>query len=300
MEKPTRKLGRGLGALVPPPSVSIDLTETDRSKMDAFVPLDQVHPSPFQPRRTFDDTTIQGLAESIKRSGLMQPIVVRTRPNGGFELIAGERRCRAARLAGLTQIPAIVRDVGDAEAAELALVENMQRDDLNPMDRGWGLRQLCERFSLSQNEVAARVGLDRSTVTNFIRLTELEPDIATLISDGSLSAGHGRALLSAPAGPARVALAKEAADAGWSVRRMEMATRSAGKTGNRILSEAGEAAAPSRAAVLYDLERQIGQRLGTRVSIRTDRTGAKGSLSIEFYSLDHFDSLLTKLSLGPA
>src|SRR5207248_2832206 len=165
-----------------------------------LIAVTAIVPSRFQPRKVMDEGAIARLADSIKRSGLMQPVVVRP-AGGGYELIAGERRWRAAKLAGLVQIPALVREVGDEQAAEWGLVENVQREDLNAMERAWALRDLSQKFGLQQSELADRVGLDRSTVANLIRLTELEPEIADLIAKGKLSAGHGKALLMVPAGP---------------------------------------------------------------------------------------------------
>jgi len=247
-----------------------------------------------------DEASLSRLSDSIRRSGVLQPVLVRERPQGGYELVAGERRWRAAKLAGLSRVPAIVRAWSDEQAAEHALVENVQREDLNPMDRAWALKHLGDRFGLSHAQLAERVGLERSSVANLVRLTELEPEIAGLIAQGLVSAGHGKALLAAPAGPGRVVLARRAAE-GMSVRALEdlirtgVATAAGAPTAPRPKADAKVEA---RLAVLADLQRQIGQQLGTKVNIVTDRRGKKGRITLEFYGLDHFDSLMTRLGVN--
>jgi len=318
----TRKLGRGLSSLmnpgapvevvvgsqvtsqqrgtspVEPPEPSRDRVLSDFES----IPVDLIVPSPFQPRRAIDPVAIERLAASIRRAGVMQPVIVRPASGGGvgYELIAGERRWRAARAAGLAAVPALVRRLTDEEAAEWALVENVQREDLNAMERAWGLRGLAERFGLSAAAVAERVGLERPTVANLLRLTELEPAIAALIESGTLTAGHGRALLAVPTGPAREALARRAAEEGCSVRMMEAWAKAgpeAAAARSRGEGKGAEAASSPRFAVLRDLERQIGQQLGTKVRITTDRSGAKGKMTFEFYGIDHFDGLLARLNV---
>ena len=261
------------------------------------IPVSAISPSQYQPRKHIDDAAVARLAESIKRSGLMQPVIVRPSGPGRYELVAGERRWRAAQAAGLDAIPALVRTMDDEQAAEWGLVENVQREDLNPMERAWALRALADKFGLQQSQLAERVGLERSTVANLVRLCELEADIAALIAKGELTAGHGKALLSAPAGPARVALAKAAAQHGYSVRKLEhlAAVGEPDRSTPAPVSALDDAGA--RLAGLRDLERQIGQQLGTKVAIRTDRRGKRGKLTIEFYGLDHFDGLLARLNV---
>lgn len=260
--------------------------------------IEAVRPSPFQARRVFDEAPLRSLAESIRGTGVMQPVIVRASKTniGTYELIAGERRWRAAKIAGLTRLPAIVRELADEEAAEWGLIENLQREDLNAMDRAHGLRMMNERFGLSHAKVAEKVGLERATVANLIRLTELEADIAELISADALSAAHGKALLSMPSGDERVRIAREAARNAWPVRRVEAEVKRA---------VAGEATAPSEdaatprdtaRAVLVDLERRLSQQLGTKVTIQSSGK-ARGKISIEFYGLDHFDGLMEKLGL---
>lgn len=315
-----RRLGRGIGSLLQMPQVAVarpDVPVTnepalERSKSpdqessaaDAVlsgvvnVDLVNVRPSRFQPRRTFDQAPLQQLADSIKHSGLMQPIIVRRVPGDGpvqYELVAGERRWRAAALAGLKTIPALDRPLSDEEAAEWGLVENIQREDLNAMDRAYGVRSLLERFGCTQEELGGRLGLDRTTIANLLRLCELEEDIAKLLTDGKLSAGHGRALLAFPAGEQRVRAANMASQFGWSVRKIEQLARDRAKSPESI---AQAIASSPRDAVLRDLERQLGQHLGTKVTIAADKQGKRGRIHIEFYGIDHFDGLLAKMGVG--
>lgn len=266
-----------------------------------MLPIGQVGPGSMQPRRVFDEEPLKQLAESIRRSGVIQPVIVRPGKVGGaglpsYELVAGERRWRAAGLAGLVEIPALVRALSDEETAEWALVENVQREDLNPMDRAEAFAQLTRRFGLSQAEVASRVGLDRTSVSNMVRLLELEQPIREQLSSRALSFGHGRALLAAAAGAGRVALAKRALDEGWSVRQLERAIATAQPAAVVSPRKAEDVA---RVAARAALEKQLGEHLGTKVHISTDRGGAKGRLTIEFFGLDHFDGLLHKFGFTP-
>ena len=319
-----RKLGRGLSSLIDtevPVSVAPTVQNTEQNTNNSdpaglrefmAVPVASIGPSRYQPRRSFDELSLSRLAASIVQSGLMQPVVVRevkdnTHSSVRYELVAGERRWRAAQLAGLTTIPALVRDLGDKDAAEWGLIENIQRDDLNPVDRAVALKRLSDEFSLTQQQLAERVGLDRSTVANFIRLTELEPEIATLLASGALTTGHGKALLSLPPGPKRVSTAQKAAAEHWTTRKLEstVAFEAVRKSGGRSTapsdanSSAGLSQASPREAVLHDLERQISSHLGTKVAIKTDQKGTKGSLTIEFYGIDHFDGILSRLGIKP-
>lgn len=270
------------------------------------IPVEAIDPSPFQPRQVFDEAALRQLADSISRSGMMQPIVVRPasgstasgapRADARFELVAGERRLRAAKLAGLRDLPAIVRDIDDESAAELALVENLQREDLSPVERARALRALCERFELTHAQVAERVGLERSSVTNLVRLLELEDEIVELLAHGMLGQGHGKALLSAPAGPKRIALAARAVREEWSVRRLEQEARGSGPA--PAPRPAPAKGGPDRPASLGELERQLSEHLGTKVRIAANSKGDRGRLTIEFYSLDHFDGLMGKMGFG--
>lgn len=258
------------------------------------IPIDDIVPNRFQPRRDIDQGALERLRDSIKAAGIMQPIAVRPRAAGSgggeaWELVAGERRWRAARLAGFTHVPAVVAELDDKDAAEWAVVENLQREDLNPIDRAWAFRSLAERFSMPHRTIAERVGLDRSSITNLIRLTELETEIQSLIAAGTLSTGHAKALLSLPAGADRVRLARQAAEQAWPVRRLE---RLGAQSQQGVADAPGPARSPSAHA---DLERQLSEHLGTRVGIQTDAAGSKGRISITFFSLDHFDEIVGRL-----
>lgn len=274
------------------------------------IPVDRVVPSPFQPRTESGSGSLAQLAESIKQSGVIQPIVVRMVDGGGgaatYELVAGERRWRASRLAGMSVIPAVVRELSDEQAAEWALVENIQREDLNPMERGRALAALVSRFGLTQEEVGRKVAMERSSVTNLIRLTELEAEIQELLSKGAIGMGHGKALLGVQPGAKRVSLAQRAARDGWTVRMLETHAREArpaeelnadGVRSGNGKAPSGDSAGDERRVALDDLEKQIGDALGTKVRISTDKTGTRGSMTIRFYGLEHFDGLVSKMGV---
>lgn len=311
-----KKLGRGLGGLIglsapvqvevpaatskPPAPAAvpqpIPVSENPDSTSVRQVDVTQIVPSPYQPRRVMDDDAIARLTESIKHSGVMQPIVVRERA-GKFELVVGERRWRAAQAAGLSTIPATVRILSDELAAEWALVENVQREDLNSMERAWALRSLTEKFRLTQQQVSDRVGLDRTTVTNLIRLTEIEPEIAEMITRSELSAGHGRALLALPPGTARKEMAAKAVGGEWSVRRLEQEVKLRLEPAPKMVKVDVMETSAGREAVVTDLERRLAEYLGTKVKIQADATGKRGKLMIEFYGLEHFDGLMHRIGM---
>ncbi len=264
--------------------------------------LDAITPNPHQPRQQFDATALSRLAESIASEGLMQPIVVRPRPGAAphagagrgvtaYELVAGERRWRAARLAELDRIPAIVRELDDRQLAEWALVENLQREDLNPIERAEAFHRLADGFGLSHDEVAQRVGLDRSTVTNHLRLLRLDPEVGSLVARGVLSMGKARALAGVEDAAAQRDLAKRVVKEEMTVRKVEAAVRAL--TGPAPSATAAPPAA--RSAYLDDVERQIRDQLGTKVVIRPYRKKGTGCLSIDFHSLEHFDALIEML-----
>ncbi|MEO1583455.1 MAG: ParB/RepB/Spo0J family partition protein [Planctomycetota bacterium] len=268
-----------------------------------MLPIGSLIPNRFQPRMEFDEAELGKLSASIRAEGVMQPVLVRPASGSGstggrYELIAGERRWRAAKAAGLEAVPAIVREIGDERSAEWALIENIHRRDLNAMERADAMASLVSRFGLTQAQIAEKLGIERPTVANLIRLTELEPEIRGLIASDRLGAGHGKALLSMPGGDGRVALAGRAIEGGWSVRRLETEAKRAGALGAK-----GDAAQPSpgigsqRSAVVASLERSLGDRLGTRVHIRTNQAGTKGRIEIAFYDLDHFDGLVSALGV---
>jgi ParB family chromosome partitioning protein len=316
MQQP-KKLGRGLGGLIgihPPVQVEVPLQQGFGSaatpdaavspvdlrdpgaSLVRYIPIAKIIPSPYQPRKIMDDDAIARLSESIKRAGVMQPIIVREK-SGMFELVVGERRWRASRHAGLEVIPALVKELTEEAAAEWSLVENVQREDLNPMERGWALRALAEKFNLTQAEVADRVGLERSSVTNLIRLTDIESEIAELINLGQLGLGHGKALLGISSGAERVELAQNAAKNGWSVRKLEEEIRVIGEA-KRLSNDASrKEKLAGRQAVVTEMERRIADYLGTKVRIATDTSGKKGKITLDFYGLEHFEGLLTRMGV---
>jgi ParB family chromosome partitioning protein len=273
-----------------------------------YLPLDALAASPFQPRSNPADANLTELARSIRESGVMQPVVVRERyarddpqPGARYELVAGERRWRASLLAGLETIPAVVVVIDDRTAAEWALVENIQREDLNAVDRARAFRSLAETFELTHAQIAERVGLDRASVANAVRLTELEPAILDMLADNRLTAGHGKALLAAAPGASRLALAKRAHSEEWSVRTLEQHIRADSATTNAQSSGGGgakasaDAAKKERSAQVVSLEKQLSDHLSSKVRIKARPGANKGRIEIEFYDLDHFDSLMDKL-----
>jgi ParB family chromosome partitioning protein len=268
-----------------------------------MLPVSSIRPNPHQPRQRFDPAGLESLAASIRSEGVMQPIIVRAVTNGqngdhAYELVAGERRWRAAQLASLTEVPAIVRPLDDRQLAEWALVENIQREDLNPIERAEAFRSLTERFSLSHGEVAERVGLDRSTITNLLRLLDLEQSVRDLIRDGLLSMGQARALAGLADPAMQKLLGQRIVAEGMSVRAVEAAVKKAAALGSGG-AVAAEPPPPAirRASHLTDLEQQIARQLGSRVRIRPGRKKGAGAITIEFYSLDQFDALLNKLGV---
>jgi ParB family chromosome partitioning protein len=261
------------------------------------IPVGQVRPNDRQPRHSIDSASLEPLVASIRTAGVMQPIVVRPRGDDGcYELVAGERRWRAATAAGLEAVPAIVRAVSDQTAAEWAIIENVQREDLDAVERGDAFRRLQDEFGLTHAEIAEQVGLTRAAVTNQIRLCDLDEGTRTLIRKGALSGGHGRCLLGIASVDQRLAVAKQAVQGEWNVRELERHVR--GLTSVAPTGKGGGTPGSGRAH-LDDLERQLGEHLGTRVRIHTGRKRDRGRLSLEFYDLEQFDGLLTRLGFTP-
>ncbi len=255
-----------------------------------------------QPREKFDERAIKSLAESIRQHGLLQPIVVRKLriPVGGktHELIAGERRLRAFELLGRTTVPAITRDADEAQSAVFALIENVQREDLNPLERATALQRLITEFSWTQQQAAEKVGLDRATVANLLRLNDLDPFSAGCVREGRLTQGHAKALLAIENVQARRALGERALHDEWSVRQLE---REVQRVKSATSLESPSIPNPTRrgAAQVGDLERRLGSHIGSKVRIRKGRKSGSGTLSIDFYSLDQFDGILNKLGFDP-
>jgi len=260
------------------------------------LPVATIKANRHQPRQRFDPSKIKSLAESIKNEGMMQPVVVRelAGESGRYELIAGERRWRAAQQAGLEQVPALVREIDDEKAAEWALIENLQREDLNAIEKAEAFQHLGDQFGLSHTQIAERVGLERSSVSNLLRLLDLSDFVRDLIREDVLSMGQARAIAGLADASQQRALAERAVREGLSVRQVETEAR-------RLQQPAGvkaESTVKAGSPVLTDLEKQIGQQLGTRVKIRAGRKKGAGTMSIDFYSLDEFDTLLSRLGVS--
>ena len=265
------------------------------------IAINAVDVNPFQPRQRFTDQTLKQLAESIRVDGVMQPIIVRPSPAheraGRYELVAGERRWRAARIAGLSAVPAIVRQLDDRAVAEWSLIENLQREDLNPIERAEAFQRLVEQFGQSHEAIAQRVGSDRSTITNTLRLLSLDPDVQLMVREQLLSAGQARALAGLGDGEMQVKLAQHAARRGWSVRKVEAEVRRLTATVDGGQAASRENRKSRSPTYLRDIEGQIGEQLNTRVTIRPGRKKGSGKLTIEFYSLDQFDALMARLGV---
>lgn len=279
-----RRLGRGLAALIGEMDQPVSASETRPTiNPDRTVPIEFVARSPKNPRRYFDETELQDLAGSIRQHGIVQPVVVRPVGAERFEIIAGERRWRAAQLAGLVQIPVIVRDVDDRTALELAIVENVQRADLNPLEEALGYEQLIAEHGYTQNDLGEIIGKSRSHVANSLRLLKLPDPVRDMLAEGSLSAGHARALVSTPD---PVALAKTIAQKGLSVRDAEKLAQNHIKAQQTPLpTEVREAKDSDTIA----LERSLSDRLGLSVSI--NHKGGGGQLKINYKSLDQLEEI---------
>ena len=304
-EKP-KHLGRGLQSLLSP--ITLDESETSHtipiSTIDSNFPpdkelrdslqeitLDAISPNPYQPRTVWDEQEMADLAESIKSNGVIQPIIVR-RAGSKYQLIAGERRFRAAQLAALTTIPALVRQASDEQLLELALVENIHRTNLNPIERAKAYQNYLKTFSLTQAEAAYRLGEDRSVIANHLRLLDLPEEVKQMLFNGQLTMGHARAMLALPTDELRRKLANRAMAGRLSVREVERLVRkyltgtTQSKTKNRY-----------KPAHTLDLESKLSRQLGTKVSIETRKNGQRGRISIEFYSLDEFDRITERIGL---
>jgi ParB family chromosome partitioning protein len=284
---PKRKklaLGRGLEALIPDAEPGTEAAPGDYFLCD--IPL--IRPNRFQPRRQFAETELEELAESIREQGILQPLMVR-KAESGFELIAGERRLRAARRAGLSQVPVVVRPVSDDQLLEMSLVENIQRADLNPMEEAEAYHRLIHQFNLTQDQAAARVGKSRSAVANFLRLRQLPEPIQASIVEGTLSMGHARALLGADSSIQQLTAWRAVVAKEMSVRETEDLVRrlKSKKKAARVSLKSSEA------TYWTSLSEELSRHLGTKVSIR--KSGRQGCLEIEFYSNDDLDLLITRL-----
>jgi ParB family chromosome partitioning protein len=278
-----RGLGKGLDALLPAPS-----GEVPPAGAMPQVPLDEIRPNPRQPRGPVDPGELKELAVSIRQHGVLQPLLVsRLEPGGGYLLIAGQRRLEAARLAGLTTVPVIIRQADERQHLELALIENLQREDLNPLEAAEGYRQLAEDFGLSHDQVATLVGKSRTAVSNTLRLLKLAPAVQEALLAEEISEGHARALLGLPSIQAQSASLQTVIRRALNVRQTEELVRRL--TGQRRTSPARSRHSPEES----DLEARLRQSLGTRVSLRRGQRG--GSLVIHFYSDEELNALVDRL-----
>jgi ParB family chromosome partitioning protein len=293
-------LGRGLGALIPAEAVAKSSADDGQTLRE--VPISQIKPNGFQPRARFDEEALLSLTASIQEVGVLQPILIRPLGEDEYELVAGERRWRAAKRAGLQTIPALVRDVADSRPLEHALVENLQREDLNALEEAGAYQQLIEDFGLTHDEVAQRVGRSRSAVSNALRLFQLPPLVQRMVTDCSLSAGHARALLGTPDRAFQEALARRAVAEDFSVRQVEEAVRSRNEPSDSTTTATptGGGSRPTRLRPpgLLELEELLSSRLDTRVSVSM---GAKrGRVVIDFASLEDLERIYRIMTEPPA
>ena len=275
-------LGRGMGALLG------DFEETPVEKSPyQLLPLHKVEPNPDQPRQDFDEEQLQALSESIAVHGVMQPLAVREVKGGYYQIIAGERRWRAARLAGLREIPAVIMEVDDKTTMELALIENLQRQDLNPVEEALGYRSLMEEYGLTQDETAARVGKSRPAVANALRLLALDGKVLEMLRQGALSAGHARALLQLKSPQLQLEMANKIVNLGLSVRQAELLCKNAEKAPKPVKE------APLTVNYVAECEKALSKQLGRGVKIVNGKR--KGRFELEFYGQDDLQVLLDAL-----
>lgn len=281
-----RGLGKGLGALID------DFSAAPASDTITKLPLQKVEPNPNQPRKSFDEEELQALADSIAEHGILQPLAVRALDGGFYQIIAGERRWRAARMAGLEEVPVVVLEADDRTVMELALIENLQRQDLNPMEEAEGYRVLMEEYGLTQEQAAARVGKSRPAVTNALRLLALPEEVREMVEDGTLSAGHARAVLSLPNEHLQKAAAQKIISLRLSVRQAEAMCK-------RMAAEEKPQKAKPALTVDYvgECEKMLTKQLGRRVKIVSGRR--KGRFELEFYGEDDLQRLYDALLALP-
>ena len=276
-------LGRGLNALLGDPVLQ------DQGEGSVSLPISQVEPGLNQPRKRFDPEALAELADSIREHGIIQPLTVRRLSSGYYQIIAGERRWRAAKQAGLDEVPAVIIEADDRKVMEIGLIENLQREDLNPAEEARGYQVLMNEYGMTQEQVAQRMGKSRPAVTNALRLLNLPEDLMALVEEGKLSAGHARALLGAPAQALQRQAAKAVLDKGLSVRQTEALVKALQKEKKpKVRTE------DMLAIYLADLEKNLGSQLGRKVHIQ--HRGKKGKLELEYYSEDDLETLLRLLN----
>mgnify|MGYP001426088644 CR=1 FL=1 len=278
-----RGMGRGLGAILPESTSGPDMRE---------LPIELVKPNPGQPRSRFDEAALQALSESIKASGVVQPLIVRSLSDGSYEIIAGERRWRAAHLAGVEKVPVVIRDSDEADRLEVALIENMVREDLNPVEEAKACAALVEDLGLSKEELGRRIGRSRPTISNLIRLLELPDDVLVMLEEGRLSEGHGKAILSVEDHDARRKFGKQAAAEGWSVRQTEEKAKTANGGSKKSRPKASGLSAEEIEAI-----DEVTAKLETKLDkpVRIKPRGQGLTLEIQLESLDQALDLAKKL-----
>ena len=274
-------LGKGLDAI-------FSENDMEDSNTAVAIRIDELEPNRAQPRKSFDDESIAELADSISRHGVLQPLLVRPLIGGGYQIVAGERRWRAARMAGVKEVPAVVRDLSESEVMQLALIENLQREDLNPLEEAGGYQALIEEYGFTQEDVARTVGRSRPAVANALRLLALPEDLRVLVSEGVLSAGHARTLLAFPDEESMRRAAKLAVEQELSVRQLEKLAQGA----KEQLEEQEEKREPPKRRIPYfdEVELALNEHLGRRVAVKGNKK--KGTLQIEFYGEDDLAELL--------
>ncbi|MEK6538652.1 MAG: ParB/RepB/Spo0J family partition protein [Nitrospirota bacterium] len=273
-------LGRGLGTLIPGAGTRPEGNQESISELE----LTRIIPNKYQPRQFFEDTALKELADSIREHGVIQPIIVRHINNGAYELVAGERRWRAARIAGLNKIPVVIKELSNEKSLEIALIENLQRENLNPVESAQGYQRLTEEFGLTQEEVAARVGKERSTVTNYLRLLTLPDKIQEYLSRSVITTGHAKAILSFTNRNDQLRFAEYIVKKGASVRETELLAKRWGiKKGKKKVVE-------SKDVAIRDVELRLQRTLGTKVRIQEEKKG--GKIVVEYYSTDDLTRIL--------
>ena len=292
-----RGMGRGLAAILTPTAVAPAGGEREEAPELRDLPVELIAPNPHQPRRHFDEEALVGLSESLRERGVLQPVLVRPLPGGTYELVAGERRWRAARLAGLETVPALVRTHDDAASIEVALIENMAREDLNPVEEARACAVLVEELSLTREEIGRRVGRSRVAVSNLLRLLDLPDEALELLESGALTEGHGRALLMAPDHADRRRLARAAAAEGWTVRQTEDRARETATGDPEPVRRGRRALHPDQVDAIDRLGDAFGRAFGNAVEVAPAGTGYRVSLSFE--SADDALALAERLHSGP-
>lgn len=287
MSKP--RLGKGLDVLLPAAPAGV---AREARRENFAVAVEDVHPSPTQPRTHFDEEALEELAQSIRSVGILEPILVRKRATGGYEIIAGERRWRAAQRAGLKEVPVFVRELNEQRAFEAALVENLQREDLNPIETARAFQRLVDEHGHTQDSIAALIGKDRSTIANALRLLKLPEEVLQHIESGRLTEGHGRAILQSGDVPTMLKLARMTIAKSLSVREVERRAREVSR--GATASDGGKGAAPAgKSANVRDLEQRLSRALGLTVTVE-DQKG-RGHVAIHYADLDQLDDVVSRL-----